>query len=105
MKKITVLLLVLGLLATPITAAVTPLYGMTVTQTYWTSEKQLSVDFDQDGTRSEDPILVIEGDLVGVVNPTYDKFSVSTTGTLYVSLSSSHYKLYVTGYTPVKDTV
>lgn len=105
MKKIATLLLILGMLVTPITAAVTPLYDMAVTQTYWTNEEQLSVDFDQDGTRSEDPILVIEGDLVGVVNPTYDKFSVSTTGTLYVSLSSSHYKLYVTGYTPVEDTV
>lgn len=105
MKKIATLLLILGMLVTPITAAVTPLYDMAVTQTYWTNEEQLSVDFNQDGTRSEDPILVIEGDLVGVVNPTYDRFSISTTGTLYVSLSSSHYKLYVTGYTPVKDTV
>ena len=105
MKKITVLLLVLGLLATPITAAVVPMYKLTVTHTYWTSEEQLDIDLNQDSVKTDEPILTIEGELSGVTNPSYDKFSVSGATNLYVGLSGAHYTVYITDYTPAQDTV
>jgi len=105
MKKITVLLLVLGLLATPITAAVVPMYKLTVTHTYWTSEEQLDIDLNQDSEKTVKPILTIEGELSGVTKPSYDKFSVSGATNLYVGLSGAHYTVYITDYTPAQVTV
>jgi len=70
-KKITVLLLVLGLLATPITAAVGPMYKLKVTHTSRTSEEQLDIDLNQDSVKTDEPILLLkENYLVSLIRHT-----------------------------------
>ena len=102
MKKLFALVavLALALTLTPVVTAnaqVTPIpvYTMTVQDPVWTTEKALGVDLNDDGVKSEDLVLKIQGSIGGVDTLNTASFNFDAAAGLYVAVSNNNFTVYV----------
>ncbi|HHY53780.1 MAG TPA: hypothetical protein GX499_11200, partial [Clostridiales bacterium] len=107
MKKLFALVavLALALTLTPVLTAnaQVPVYTMTVEDPVWTTEKALGVDLNDDGVKSEDLVLKIQGSIGGFTGLNYENFVFDAASILYVAVSNNNFTVYAFYNDIVKD--